>query len=1466
MSNRSSNFETPPSVTQTGAEAQQRLRGLAQLAFGSLTRADASARGQHLGLLPVETLELDLDDPAQRQFGDYQLLEQIGEGGMGVVYRARHIPLDRIVAIKLLSAGPWASPDFITRFEREAQNAARMQHPNIVTVFEVGNYEGLHFFSMRLVEGQSLSALLKHAEPFAPKAAATLMRTVAEAVAYAHSLGVLHLDLKPGNVLIDAGGIAHVSDFGLARRLENALAVASDEVSGTPAYMAPEQARVRTSRLTAVTDVWGLGAILYELIAGEPPFRAESAQAILKLVQEGQVRAPRRLRPEVPLDLQAIALRCLSREPKDRYPSARALADDLARFVEGRPVQARPLNLLQRSARWARREPRLAATALSAFGILAVGLIATTQQWRRADANARVAQTNAATASHRLWDSRNAESLRLMESGDGWKAAPLLLANLAEMEAQRDHVRVAAARKRLGILANANPRLVDVWPVQKRSRGMALSADGTHVAVSSEENGIRLFDTVNGKEIQRIPNREGLAQGAWMALDQLQFTPDGRTLLATGVSPSDTRVRPNAQGMLRLDVERGAWLTPPAGFADFLDASYSADGRFATLTDKHQHVQFWSTDPWRSLSPLKPLPTSSQFVGKLIAPNGAFFVLDGTEHAVTLMDATTLAVRARIELGDFGQIAAWAISADSRWLAMGDLKGNVRVVDCTTREVRTLQPHPIFGARWITFSDDGAWLALAARAGGVYLWSWPEGRLLAPPFSGNPSAGGSPAAEHVVLDRKRNLVLTDDYSDSTALWQVAPTSLEIDRADAAPVTSRINARYEWRYTSVAWNAPQGLLATIAHDRLRLERLLPLALKSGRGARIKPGTLRFDGGHLVVIEGQRVRIVDARSERPIAGPFEFSQAPDFAELTSNGATLVAISGRMLHGFDVVTGKPRFAPVQLADSPANVDISPDGKRIVVAWTAQLSKSDRTISEVAEIVDLANGKRLGGPVELPGTANAMNFSDDGTRFLAWNRRDLMLRDGVTLAPVVGPMRNYRPRGISEHPYDGYFRVAAVDPANGVQLVFGKRTNNEDHYDLRRYAVDGSLQSTPLPSSMTEGAEGILPLKDGRTVVLPIGNVDLSVFNASGEIAALPDVADDTHQSVTAISRDGRWLARGLRDGVALFDLHDRSRITRLRVALPRPDEVWQLAFSPDGNGLLARTLHNRYIVWNLEPDERPVAAIARELALRDLAMDVSLGGDTARDPDAGERAALRAHDPGAPFVTPPMAAVSAVRVLPGGAIPPRDPSTPVALLDLTPYYTFGLSEVFLPSAYPSGDYTWVPRGLQRLLGVDYDLRGGVRLEGTDRMRFEFEPIGSHAPATQQTSPMRIDAVDALVLRDDSENDPHVAQVRLDYMGGTHADIPLDFGKDTWTYWRQPGVDKVTPQAAFGRDARVLDAQFIPRSYVFAVRVVNPHPERPVKAMTVTRRPGATFSPVVLALTLQLLRPIAGPTVTRQ
>jgi serine/threonine protein kinase len=365
-------------------------RALADFAFGTHTQvADAS---RPLAWLSPEELEIDLNDPVARRFGDYELVEKIGQGGMGVVYRARQHGLERDVALKLLAAGPWASEEFVARFRREARSAARMQHPNIVEIFEFGHRDGLNYFSMRLIDGQSLAQKLNASGPLPAKEAATLLRTLAEAMDYAHRLGVLHLDLKPANVLLTPTGTPLIADFGLARRIDAGHDGGNGEISGTPSYMAPEQALLESHPLSASTDIYGLGAVLYECLVGRAPFLGADAQKVLERVVAEAPITPRTLRRDVPADLEAICLKCLEKEPAQRYASARELADDLGRFLDNRAVSVRPLGPMQRAARWARREPRVAIAVSFAFLALAVGFAVASLQLRAAEAARKVAE------------------------------------------------------------------------------------------------------------------------------------------------------------------------------------------------------------------------------------------------------------------------------------------------------------------------------------------------------------------------------------------------------------------------------------------------------------------------------------------------------------------------------------------------------------------------------------------------------------------------------------------------------------------------------------------------------------------------------------------------------------------------------------------------------------------------------------------------------------------------------------------------------------------------------------------------------------------------------------------------------------------------------------------------------------------------------------------------------------------
>src|SRR5437899_4198452 len=279
------------------------------------------------------------------ELGDYELLEEIGRGGQGVVFRARQKSLNRIVALKVIGLGQWASKAHLKRFRREAEAAASLEHPGIVPIHEVGERDGSCYFSMKFIEGGQLDAVAKR-EPMPPRRAAELIAKVARTVHYAHEHGILHRDIKPGNILLDQKGEPHLTDFGLARLVETESTVTRTlEVLGTPSYMAPEQAVGNNAAISSATDVYGLGAVLYQLLTGHPPFAGGTTYETIKLLLETELRQPRLWNPKIDRDVSTICLKCLEKDPKRRYSSALALAEDLERWLKHEPIRARRTGL-----------------------------------------------------------------------------------------------------------------------------------------------------------------------------------------------------------------------------------------------------------------------------------------------------------------------------------------------------------------------------------------------------------------------------------------------------------------------------------------------------------------------------------------------------------------------------------------------------------------------------------------------------------------------------------------------------------------------------------------------------------------------------------------------------------------------------------------------------------------------------------------------------------------------------------------------------------------------------------------------------------------------------------------------------------------------------------------------------------------------------------------------------------------
>jgi serine/threonine protein kinase len=328
------------------------------------------------------------------RFGDYELLEEIARGGMGVVYKARQISLDRLVAVKMILFGPLATPEQVRRFRTEASAGGCLQHPNIAAIHEVGLLGNQHYLVMDYVNGPNLARVVGE-RPLPASQAARYLKLIAEAVHYAHERGILHRDLKPSNVLIDSEDRPRVVDFGLAKRFsEDASLTLSGNILGTPSYMPPEQAGAGRQKVGRFSDVYSLGAVLYYLLTARAPFQSETVAQTLALVAHSDPLSPRLLNPAVPRDLETICLKCLEKEPNKRYQSAQELAQELERFLQQEPIHARPITSAERAWRWCRRKPAMASLIVLVHLVGALGLTGIVWQWRRAEQNAAGEKTN----------------------------------------------------------------------------------------------------------------------------------------------------------------------------------------------------------------------------------------------------------------------------------------------------------------------------------------------------------------------------------------------------------------------------------------------------------------------------------------------------------------------------------------------------------------------------------------------------------------------------------------------------------------------------------------------------------------------------------------------------------------------------------------------------------------------------------------------------------------------------------------------------------------------------------------------------------------------------------------------------------------------------------------------------------------------------------------------------------------
>jgi WD40 repeat protein/tetratricopeptide (TPR) repeat protein/tRNA A-37 threonylcarbamoyl transferase component Bud32 len=655
----------------------------------------------------------------------YEILAELGRGGMGVVYKARQAGLNRVVALKMVLAGSHAAPEERARFRAEAEAVARLQHPNIIQIYEVGAADGWPYFSLELAEGGNLAGRLD-GTPVPATRAAALVETLARAVHYAHERGVVHRDLKPANILLTADGTPKVTDFGLAKQLDTGPGLTrTGLVLGTPSYMAPEQAVGQNKEAGPATDVYSLGAILYEVLTGRPPFRAATALETLEQVCGQEPVSPRRLQPNLPRDLETICLTCLQKEPTRRYASAAALADDLGRFLAHRPIVARPVGLLGRGIKWTRRRPAVVGLLAAVVGLLVGGSSIST--YFAVEAGRRAREAVAEAYRGLLGEAR---SVRLARA-PGWRAVSHAnLRRLATLQTPQRHL----AELRSEAVAGLDQ--LDAREVARLRGGVQVvhrldfNPDGSTLALADADGQVLLWDFGAGRttELARDPTLP--AAGPFSepaAVPDVRYHPGGGYLVyATGSR------RVAALGRAGCDapfagVEGGG---PPRGLA------FDRRGHLLAVSWGHGRVGVYDAATGARLREIACGAPARFYRPVALSPDGDWVAFRGSGYAVQVAAPRDGEPRT---LGQHqGVIRGFNFSPNGRQLATASEDGSAKVWDVRAgRERLTLQGH----TSWVTdvaYSPDGTLLATCGDDETLRLWDARTGQVL---LVLNPRAG-----------------------------------------------------------------------------------------------------------------------------------------------------------------------------------------------------------------------------------------------------------------------------------------------------------------------------------------------------------------------------------------------------------------------------------------------------------------------------------------------------------------------------------------------------------------------------------------------------------------------------------------------------------------------------------------------------------------------------------------------------
>jgi WD40 repeat protein len=1039
-------LEVPGTDMSTGLfdSASDRLPPPAPVAVPALKLVSLTTRLGHLAATePVPPPELP----------DYQILGELGRGGMGIVYKARDLRLDRLVALKMILAQ--AGPEDLARFRREALAVAHLHHPSIIQIYEVGESQGRPYLALELAEGGSLAARLR-GEPLPPIEAAQLLEVLARTLHAVHQQGVIHRDLKPANILLAADGTPRISDFGLAKQVNDQAvdATHSGAILGTPSYMAPEQARGEIHNIGPATDVYALGVLLYELLTGGPPFRADSVLETLQMVCHNEAVPPRALQPRCPRDLETICLRCLQKTPERRYGSALELADDLHRFLAGEPIRARPVGILEHVSKWAARSPALAALLTVSVLVTVLGFALVLWQWHRAEiavtglyqanlqekTQRRRAEDALADARTQLYFNGIAQADREWRASNAGRADQVLdLCLPTDLRAwEWFYLKRLCHTERLTLTGHESP-----------IRSVAFAPRTQQLASASSDGTIQVHDLVTGAVTLTF-------QAHNFFLEALAWSPDGQ-YLATGNGIPPNPIRP---GELKLwNAGTGKEVRSlPGHTREVLSVAWSTDSRRLASGSADRTVKVWDITTGQELHSFDGHTDSVTRVA--FSPDGQQVASASRDHTVRVWDLKkahqTHCLRDHRDVL-FG--LAW--SPDGKHLASCGTDQTARLWNLATGTALVLSGHSA-SVNDVAFSPDGKSLATVSHDRTLKIWDTATG-LETLSLKGHAtylwSVAWSPDGKQVA---------TGSGDQTVKLWD--PTTYQ---------GVRTLGRQDGAVTSVAVS-PDGQRFASASS-----------LGSDAQGKPLPGAVKVwdaaTGKELVSCVGHMAEVSSV------------TFSPDGKRLASAGGGFFPQGGAVhlwseVHVWEAGTGRLLFALQGHTDRATSVVFSPDGTRLATAswdgtvrlWNADTGKEERVLHGHTD------------------TVWSVAFSPDG-KLLASAARDRTVRLWDLTSAQEPTVLNGHTQGVQSVAFSSDGETLASGSFDRTVKLWNPRTGVE-MTTLRGhtegvFSVAFDRESRRLASAALDQTIKLWDRTTGQEV--------LSLESSSGQIVFSPDVA---------------------------------------------------------------------------------------------------------------------------------------------------------------------------------------------------------------------------------------------------------------------------------------------------------------------------------------------------------------------